>query len=72
MAASAYAEAWALNYFLLRTRKDQYVTFLRKLAVQPPLTPADEARRLSEFKAVFGGDLQKFDTEFIRYMSRIR
>ena len=71
-AASAYAEAWALNYFLLRTRKDQYVTFLQKLAAQSPLTPADEARRLSEFKAVFGGDMQKFDKEFIRYMSRIR
>ncbi|MFP6673371.1 MAG: DUF1570 domain-containing protein [Pirellulaceae bacterium] len=72
LAASAYAEAWALNYFLLRTRKDQYVTFLRKLAAQSPLTPVDEVRRLSEFKAAFGGDLQKFDTEFIRYMSRIR
>lgn len=72
LAASAYAEAWALNYFLLRAKKDQYVTFLRKLAAQAPLTPADEARRLSEFKAVFGGDLQKFDAEFIRYMSRIR
>ena len=70
--ADAYAEAWALNYFLLRTRKDQYVTFLQKLAAQSPLTPADETRRLSEFKAVFGGDMEKFDREFIRYMSRIR
>ena len=71
-AADAYAEAWALNYFLLRTRKDQYVTFLQKLAAQSPLTPADDARRLSEFKAVFGEDLQKLDTEFLRYMRRIR
>ena len=71
-AASAYAEAWALNYFLLRTRKSQYVTFLQKLAAQTPLTQADETRRLSEFKGVFGEDLQKFDAEFLRYMSRVR
>lgn len=71
-AADAYAEAWALNYFLLRTKKKAYVTYLRKLAAQAPLTTADPERRLAEFKAAFGEDLQKLDAEFIRYISRIR
>ena len=72
LAADAYAEAWALNYFLLRTRKEQYVDYLRKLVIQSELTPANEERRMAEFKAVFGEDLQKLEAEFIRYIRRIR
>ncbi|MCP4811924.1 MAG: DUF1570 domain-containing protein, partial [Planctomycetaceae bacterium] len=72
LAADAYAEAWALNYFLLRTRKEQYAEYLRKLVIQPELTPANEERRIADFKAVFGGDLEALEAEFIRYIRRIR
>ena len=72
LAADAYAEAWALNYFLLRTRKEQYVEYLRKLVIQSELTPTNEERRMADFKAVFGEDLEELEAEFIRYIRRIR
>ena len=36
-ALDAYAEAWALNYFLIRQRPKQYVEYLKILEQKPPL-----------------------------------
>jgi len=63
--ADAYAEAWALTYFLIRMHSDQYVAYLKLLWDDPDT-------RLAEFKQAFGNDLQKLDEEFLRYMSRVR
>jgi hypothetical protein len=65
-ALNAYAEAWALNYFLLRTRQKDYVAYLKKLAEKPPMVYDDEATRLAEFREAFGQDLQKLDADFTR------
>ncbi len=63
----AYGEAWALNYFLLKTKSKQYVAYLQDLAKRPPLEATDPQRRLEEFVKAFG-DLNKLDAEFLRYM----
>lgn len=64
----AYAEAWALTYFLIRTRKEAYVGYLRKIAGKPVLTWDKPARRLEEFRAAFGEDLGRLEKEFLRYI----
>ena len=69
---AAYAEAWALNYYLLRTRPKQYTGYLKMLAEQPPLGEAEADRRLDDFRRYFGEDLEKFDRDFLRYMRRVR
>lgn len=66
-AGSAYGEAWALNYFLLRTKPKQYVNYLQGLSQRPPLEATDSERRLDEFATAFG-DPQKLNAEFLRYM----
>ncbi len=71
-ALDAYAEAWALTYYLIRQHPKQYVAYLRLLSRKKPLLWDDPATRLSEFKQAFGNDLQRLDAEFVRYMRRLR
>lgn len=70
-AGDAYAEAWALTYFLATTRKDAYVNYLRRISAKPRLIWNTPEQRLAEFQAAFGQDLQKLDAECMKYMQRL-
>lgn len=67
----AYAETWALTYFLLHRKPQQYLAYLQMLADKPPLVWDDAETRLAEFKQYFG-DLSRLDAEFLRYISTLR
>lgn len=67
----AYAEAWALSYFLIKTRKDDYAKYLKQLAEKPRLVWDQPEKRLAEFKAAFGDDLLRLDGEFVKYIRRL-
>jgi uncharacterized protein DUF1570 len=68
--SDAYAEAWALNYYLLRnkSKSDAYVKYLAALAQQKPLIDVSTAERLKQFKQFFGDDLAAFENDFLRFM----
>ncbi len=70
-ASEAYAEAWALNYFLIRQKPKEYVAYLKMLSKKEPLIWDEPAERLNEFTAAFG-DVDKLDVEFLRHMQRLR
>ncbi len=42
------------------------------MAQKGPLELDQPSERLQEFKASFGSDLAAFDTEFLRYMARVK
>ncbi len=69
---SAYAEAWALSFYLSETRPRQYAEYLAKTADRPmfALYPAEE--RLAEFEDVFGSDLRMLEVKFLRYMDELK
>jgi hypothetical protein len=71
-AAEAYAEAWALSYFLIKKRRTQYAEYLHRLSQKKPLIWNKPEERLKEFQAVFGEDLNQLDQEFLRYFVRVR
>ena len=71
-AGDAYAEAWALTHFLIKTRRKEYEGYLRELAEKRPLFWDEREERLAEFRAAFGEDLEKLDGEFVRYVGRLR
>ena len=71
-AADAYAEAWALNYFLLRTHEKEYVEYTKELSQLSPLVEEGAEFRLAMFKKHFGDDLPKLDAEFLRYMRGVQ
>jgi hypothetical protein len=71
-APDAYAEAWALNYYLLRRRSKEYLAFLHLLSQKKPLMNDSDAQRLEAFQAAFGQDLEAFDRDFIAYLREVK
>lgn len=69
---SAYAESWALNYFLLNKRPKAYVNYLKFMSQKKPLQYDTAEQRLTDFKKFLGDDLEALDREFVSYMARLR
>lgn len=70
-AGNAYAEAWALNYFLINVKAKQYQEYIRVLAAKTPLVWDTPEERLAQFVQSFG-DLEALDKEFVRYVQRLK
>ena len=70
-AADAYADAWALNYYLIKYEPKAYAEYLKVLAEKRPLIDDAPAERLAEFRTHFG-DLGKLEQEFLKQMSRVK
>jgi hypothetical protein len=70
-AVDAYAEAWALTYFLIRQHPKAYVAYLGMLSKKTPLMEDGSEKRVEQFRQFFG-DLKSLDAEFLRYTSRLR
>jgi hypothetical protein len=67
----AYAESWALTYFLIRQKPKEYLAYMERMAAKKPLVPDSSDERLAEFKAAFG-DLDRLEADFLRHMQRLR
>jgi hypothetical protein len=67
--SDAYAESWALTYFLLRARSRQFVDYLQQLAELPPLGTTTSRERIELFREHLGKDLTRLDRDFLRYCS---
>ena len=70
-AVDAYADAWALNYYLIKYQPKAYAAYLKLLAEKPPLVEDDPKTRLAEFREHFG-DLRKLEQDFLKQMSRVK
>ena len=67
----AYAEAWALNYYLLKQRPKEYVAYLKRLSEKRPMVWDDADERLGEFRGAFG-ELESVDAELLKLMQRVK
>ena len=70
-AADAYADAWALNYYLIKYHPKEYNEYLKVLAQKKPLIDDTPEDRLAEFRAHFG-DLNRLEQDFLKQMSRVK
>jgi hypothetical protein len=70
-AVDAYAEAWALTYFLIRQKPKAYTEFIEAMAAKKSLFTVTPEQRLAEFKFAFGDDLTHLDAEFLKYMQKV-
>jgi hypothetical protein len=70
-ALDAYAESWALCYFLLKKHQKQFVAYVSELSEQKMLEKVAPEDHIRLFRKHFG-DLTKLDTEFVHYISRLR
>ncbi|NQV27580.1 MAG: DUF1570 domain-containing protein [Rhodopirellula sp.] len=71
-AIDAYSEAWALSYFLIRTRIRDYSQYLNTIAQKQPLQWDTPEERVAEFRSAFGDDLAKLDRELVSFTSRLK
>jgi hypothetical protein len=71
-ALDAYAEAWALNHYLLQKRPREYLAYLQTLAAKRPLLWDAPEARLREFRDAFGDDLDELDADFLRHVDKLR
>ncbi|WP_390622334.1 DUF1570 domain-containing protein [Novipirellula aureliae] len=71
-ASDAYAEGWALTYFLIKTMRDEYVDYMRTLSEGKPLVEQNERERIATFEKAFGMTLVEMDKKFTLYMRRVR
>jgi hypothetical protein len=69
---AAYAESWALTFFLVETEPRKYAQYLQKTSRREPFTEYTRAERLADFTAVFGGDLRMLEARFLRFMQDVR
>jgi hypothetical protein len=69
---AAYAESWALTFFLVETEPRKYAQYLQKTSPRPPFEDYTRAERLADFTSVFGGDLRMLEARFLRFMQDIQ
>ncbi|HEX5472253.1 MAG TPA: DUF1570 domain-containing protein, partial [Lacipirellulaceae bacterium] len=70
-AVDAYADAWALNYYLIKYEPKEYTAYLKALAAKRPLIDDAPQTRLTEFRDQFG-NIPKLERDFLKQMSRVR
>ena len=64
----AYAEAWALTFFLVETRPRQYADYLKRTARRRSFTVYSAGERLADFETCFGKDRLMLEAQFTRFM----
>jgi hypothetical protein len=67
----AYARAWALTHFLMKTKRDAFAGYLRTIAAKQPCGDDSPERRLEEFTAAFGATPDALEPEVQRMMARL-
>ncbi|MGZ0168707.1 MAG: DUF1570 domain-containing protein [Planctomycetales bacterium] len=71
-ATDAYSEAWALTYFLIRTRIRDYSQYLKAVSQKQPLQWDMPDERLAAFQLAFGADLGQLNREILSFTSRLK
>ena len=70
-ALDAYAEAWALTYFLLQQQRSAFLEYLKRLREKSPLVYDSPEERIREFTEIFG-NVDALDVQLLRFISRLR
>jgi hypothetical protein len=69
---AAYAEAWALSFYLCETQPRLYAAYLQKTASRPLFSDYPAAERIADFQDIFGSEMKMFETKFLRYMAEVK
>jgi len=68
----AYAEAWALSFFLCETRPQEYCSYLSRVAARKPFSEYPTRQRLVDFASAFGRDLELLDAQLRRFVAELK
>ncbi|WP_425618719.1 DUF1570 domain-containing protein [Anatilimnocola sp. NA78] len=68
----AYAESWALTFYLSETEPKKYLQYLQKTAALKSFEPYRSPERLRDFTATFGSNLDLLDARLLRYLAEVQ
>ena len=70
--SAAYAEAWALSFYLCETQPQEYSQYLARVAARKPFVAYPAKTRLSDFMSTFGKDLKLLDAQLLRFIKELK
>lgn len=70
--STAYAESWALSFYLAEKMPKKYCDYLTLTARRPTFTNYTSAERVRDFTSVFGTDLKLLEAQFLRFMNELQ
>lgn len=65
----AYAESWAMTFYLVETRPRLYARYLKRVSRHRPFQKVGPTAREADFTATFGNNWPMFTSQFERFMS---
>ncbi len=68
----AYAQGWALSFYLAETRPSEYWRYLQSISERDPLPAYRTSARLADFQAAFGNDIDRLEVAFLRFMDDLQ
>jgi len=71
-ATAAYAHSWALTAYLIKTRKQAFVGYLRELAKKGPCESDSGQQRIAEFSTAFGQPDAAMEQAVTAFIVRMR
>jgi hypothetical protein len=69
---AAYAEAWALSFYLSEKEPRKYAEYLERTARLKPFETYPSARRVADFQSIFGSNSGLFDANFLRFIAELK
>jgi hypothetical protein len=70
--AAAYAEAWALTFYLVETQPARYAEYLARTARRPAFERYSSKQRTADFTSVFGDDWRMLEARLLRFIDELR
>lgn len=68
----AYAEAWALTFYLSETKPREYARYMQKLAALQPFVAYPGPQRLKDFTDTFGPNLSLLEASYLTYLRDLK
>jgi hypothetical protein len=69
---AAYAEAWALTFYLSETRPRQYNAYLALTAARKDFEPYSAAQRQADFTKTFAIDPRMLEADYLRFIAAVK
>ncbi|QDV52934.1 DUF1570 domain-containing protein [Gimesia fumaroli] len=67
----AYAEAWALTFFLVETQPARYARYLKKISARDPLKEYSADAREQDFKDAFKTNIRTMEVDYLHFMNQL-
>lgn len=67
----AYAEAWALTFFLVETQPARYARYLKSISARDPLQEYSADAREQDFKKAFKTNIRTLEVDYLRFVDQL-